>query len=273
MSNATPSYVYTSPQFLSPNTTPNLSSKFRMEISHKYHIFSLLHQFSALFSLLLCITIPSFFFLFHYHPINYLIPISLALLWFHRFLSPSKTYILDFSCMKPPKNLRVPIAMFHEHLCLTKCFDKESISFMNKILTSSGIGNESCFPPSLHLIPPSCRHEDAIQESHMLFFPTLDELFAKTKVLPREVDLVVVNCSGFCPSPSLSSIIVNHYDMRSDVKSYNISGMGCGAGVIGIDVAKRFLEKCKAKSYALVVSTEIVSIGWYTVAQNSLFLI
>jgi 3-ketoacyl-CoA synthase len=233
-----------------------------MDISHKNHLSSLLHHFSALCSLLICITIETFFFIFNYHPINYVIPISLAL-WFHRFLSPSKTYILDFSCLKPPKSLRVPVSMFHEHLCLTKCFDKGSISFMTKILTSSGMGNESCLPPSLHFIPPSSTHEDAIRESHMLLFPTLDELFSKTKILPREIDLVVVNCSGFCPSPSLCSIIVNNYDMRSDVKSYNISGMGCGAGVIGIEVAKRFLEKCRAKSYALVISTQIVSTGWY----------
>ncbi|KAF3325035.1 3-ketoacyl-CoA synthase 4-like protein [Carex littledalei] len=202
------------------------------------------------------------FFFFNYHPIYHLIPMSLALL-FHRLLSPSQTYIIDFSCLKPPKSLRVPVSMFHEHLCLMKCFDKESVSFMTKVVTSSGMGNETCFPPSLHLIPPSSKHEDAIQESHMLFFPTLDELFAKTKVLPREIDLVVVNCSGFCASPSLSSIIVNHYDMRSDVKSYNISGMGCGAGVIGVDIAKGFLEKRRARSYALVISTEILSTGWY----------
>ncbi|KAJ4774782.1 3-ketoacyl-CoA synthase [Rhynchospora pubera] len=134
---------------------------------------------------------------------------------------------------------------------------------MTKVITSSGIGEETYLPPALHLIPFSPTHEDTIQESHMLFFPTLDELFAKTKVLPQGIGLLVVNCSGFCPSPSLSSIVVNRYNMRPDVKSYNISGMGCGAGIIGIDISKHFLERRKAKSYALAVSIQILSTGWY----------
>ncbi|KAJ3692684.1 hypothetical protein LUZ60_011779 [Juncus effusus] len=237
-----------------------------MEISHKDHLFFFLHHFSILFFLLFCLSTETFIFLSKYHPIYHLIPISFTIFLRHCFsiFSYSQVYIVDFSCLKPPKNLRVPISNFIEHLSLISCFDKESVSFMAKVITSSGMGNETYFPPSLHLIPPSCRYQDAVNETHMLFFPTLDELFKKTNVSPQEIDLIVVNCSGFCPSPSLSSIIVNRYKMRRDVKSYNISGMGCSAGVIGADIAKQFLETRRVKSYALVVSTEIVSTGWYS---------
>jgi 3-ketoacyl-CoA synthase len=195
-------------------------------------------------------------------PMYHLIPVFLAL-FFHRLLSRSRTYLIDFSCLKPAKHLRLPVSGLLEHMNLIERFDKKSIAFMSSVVTYSGIGDETYLPPALHLIPVSPTHEDAMQESHMLLFPVLDELFAKIEVLPQEIDLLVVNCSGFCPSPSLSSIIVNQYNMRIDVKSYNISGMGCGAGVIGVDIAKRFLETRQAKSYALVVSTEITSIGWY----------
>ncbi|KAJ1693180.1 hypothetical protein LUZ63_009878 [Rhynchospora breviuscula] len=233
-----------------------------MEISHRDYLFSILHSFCSFLSLILSISMQIFIFFSNCHPLYHLIPTFLTL-FCHHFLSPSATHLVDFSCLRPAKHLRVPIATLLEHFNLIKRSDKEGIAFMIKVITSSGIGEETYLPLALRLIPISPTHKDAIQESHMQLLPTLDELFAKTKVLPQEIDLLVVNCSGFCTSPSLSSIVVNHYNMRSDVKSYNISGMGCGAGIIGIDIAKRFLERRKAKSYALVVSIQILSTGWY----------
>lgn len=41
---------------------------------------------------------------------------------------------------------------------------------------------------------------------------------------PRDIDILVVNCSLFNPTPSLSAMIVNHFKMRSDVLSYNLAG-------------------------------------------------
>ena len=40
----------------------------------------------------------------------------------------------------------------------------------------------------------------------------------------RDIDILVVNCSLFNPTPSLSAMIVNHFKMRSDVLSYNLAG-------------------------------------------------
>ncbi|OMO85931.1 FAE1/Type III polyketide synthase-like protein [Corchorus capsularis] len=91
----------------------------------------------------------------------------------------------------------------------------------------------------------------------------MDDLLSKTKLSPQEIDILIVNCSGFCPSPSLSSIIINKYSMRSDVKSYNLSGMGCSAGAIAIDLAQNILKTYK-NSNAIVLSTEILSTGWYS---------
>ena len=57
-----------------------------------------------------------------------------------------------------------------------------------------------------------------------------------------QVDIVIVNCSLFNPTPSLSAMVVNHFGMRPDIKSYNLSGMGCSAGIISIGLAKELLQ-------------------------------
>ncbi|KAK9291565.1 hypothetical protein L1049_019513 [Liquidambar formosana] len=142
------------------------------------------------------------------------------------------------------------------------CFDGETIDFMGKVLSLSGHSQETYLPPALHYIPPRNNHQQSIQEVHMVLFPVMDDLLSKTKISPRDIDILIINCSGFCPSPSLSSIIINKYSMRSDIKSYNISGMGCSAGIIGIDLAQNLLQSYK-NCYAVVLSTEILSTGWY----------
>ncbi|MCL7035683.1 hypothetical protein MKW94_002740 [Papaver nudicaule] len=122
---------------------------------------------------------------------------------------------------------------------------------MEKCLSFSGQGEETCLPPPLQYIPPKNSHQDAISEAQMLLFPVIDDLLSKTQTSPLDIDVLILNCSSFSPSPSLSSIIVNKYSMRSDIKSFNISGMGCSAGAIGINIA----QTCS--------SAEILSSAWY----------
>ncbi|XP_020082539.1 3-ketoacyl-CoA synthase 10-like [Ananas comosus] len=234
-----------------------------MEIAHKDYLLSSLLQLLNLLTLLVCLSIETFIFVHKCNPWYHLLPISLTLLLRRALATRKQTYLLDFSCLKPPRRYRVPIAGLLEHLSLINCFDADSVAFMTKVITSSGMGNETYFPPSLHYIPPSATHLDAMREVHMLLFPTLDDLFAKTRVRPLDVDALVINCSGFCPSPSLSAIVVNRYGMRHDIRSFNLSGMGCSAGVVGVDVARTLLSNINRRSYAIVMSTEIVSTGWY----------
>ena len=60
--------------------------------------------------------------------------------------------------------------------------------------------------------------------------------------LTVQIDILVVNCSLFNPTPSLSAMIINHFKMRSNIVSYNLGGMGCSAGVIAISLAKELLQ-------------------------------
>ncbi|KDP22365.1 hypothetical protein JCGZ_26196 [Jatropha curcas] len=155
---------------------------------------------------------------------------------------------------------------------MIESFDSESVSFMAKILSSSGQSQETYLPPALHCIPPKTNQQQSIKEVQMVLFPILQDLLSKTKISPRDIDILIVNCSGFCPSPSLSSIIINKYSMRADIKSYNLSGMGCSAGAISIDLAFNLL-KVQKNAYALILSTEILSTGWYSGHEKSKLLL
>ncbi|GFP98560.1 3-ketoacyl-coa synthase 17 [Phtheirospermum japonicum] len=51
--------------------------------------------------------------------------------------------------------------------------------------------------------------------------------------------------------------------MRTNVKTYNLSGMGCSSGVIAIDTAARVLRSSGKVQNALVVVTESITLNWY----------
>ncbi|KAD0429710.1 hypothetical protein E3N88_44278 [Mikania micrantha] len=146
------------------------------------------------------------------------------------FISSSPSiYLVDYSCLKLPNYWRAPFSSFIEHSRIVHSLDQESLDFMSKVLVSSGQSQRAHLPPALHYIPPRSTHEEAIQETQTVLFPVFEDLLSKTRLTPREIDIIIVNCSGFCPSPSLSAIIVNQYSMREDVKSFSVSGSGCSA--------------------------------------------
>ncbi|KAM0916471.1 hypothetical protein ACQ4PT_010155 [Festuca glaucescens] len=91
-------------------------------------------------------------------------------------------------------------------------------------------------------LPPVSTHVHAVQEAHMLFFTVLDDVFAKTRMPPSVVGTLVVNCIGFCPAPSLTAIMANRYRIRADGETLNLSGMGCGAGSVNVDIAAGILR-------------------------------
>ena len=61
-------------------------------------------------------------------------------------------------------------------------------------------------------------------------FTAIRDVLNKTGVQPRQVKVVIVNCSLFNPTPSLSATIMNHFKMGSSTINYNLSGMGCSGG-------------------------------------------
>ncbi|PRQ23897.1 putative very-long-chain 3-oxoacyl-CoA synthase [Rosa chinensis] len=189
---------------------------------------------------------------------------------------PRSVYLVDYSCHKPPNNLKVKYQKFINHSRLTGAFDESSLEFQHKILEQSGLGEETYLPEAMHSILSRLSMAAAREEAEQVIFGALDNLFANTNVNPKDIGILVMNCSLFNPTPSLSSMIVNKYKLRGSIKSYNLGGMGCSAGVIAVDLAKDLLQVQK-NTYAVVVSTENITQNWYLgnkksmLVQNCLF--
>ncbi|KAK7270543.1 hypothetical protein RIF29_23762 [Crotalaria pallida] len=201
-----------------------------------------------------------------------LFALFLCFLLKHFLSKPSPVYLVDSSCFKPPSHCRATFSKFLENASMFDVFNTESVAFMAKVLKSSGQSEDTYLPPALHYIPPKTYQNESIKEVQMVLFPIMDDLLSKTNLSPFDIDILIINCSGFCPSPSLTSIIINKYTMRSDIKSYNVSGMGCSASALCIDMAQNLLRVHK-NSNAIVLSTEILSTGWYSGNEKSKLLI
>ncbi|KAI3712931.1 hypothetical protein L1987_71501 [Smallanthus sonchifolius] len=155
---------------------------------------------------------------------------------------PRPVYLVDYTCYKAPVTCRVPFSTFMEHSRLILKDNPKSVEFQMRILERSGLGEETSLPPAIHYIPPNPNMESARGEAELVIFSAVDNLFAKTGLKPKDIDVLIVNCSLFSPTPSLSAMVVNKYKLRSNIKSYNLSGMGCSAGIIAIDLARDLLQ-------------------------------
>ncbi|VVA17961.1 PREDICTED: 3-ketoacyl-CoA synthase [Prunus dulcis] len=168
------------------------------------------------------------------------------------FMSKPRTvFLVDYACFKPPVTCRVPFSTFMEHSRLILSNNPKSVEFQMRILERSGLGEETCLPPAIHYIPPN---------------PTME-----TGLKPKDIDILIVNCSLFSPTPSLSAMVINKYKLRSNIRSFNLSGMGCSAGVISIDLARDLLQ-VHPNSNAVVVSTEIITPNYYQGKERAMLL-
>ncbi|OVA18732.1 FAE1/Type III polyketide synthase-like protein [Macleaya cordata] len=172
-------------------------------------------------------------------------------------------YLVDYACYRPPSHLHAPLQQFIEHCKLVGYFNESSIEFQRKILERSGLGDETSLPEALHCIPPQPSMAAAREESEQVMFGALDTLFTNTSVKPKDIGILVVNCCMFSPTPSLSAAIVNKYKLRGNIRSFNLGGMGCSAGVIAVDLAKDLLQVHR-NTYAIVVSAENITQNSYS---------
>ena len=170
------------------------------------------------------------------------------------------------------------------HLDDTPCFTEKSMEFQEKILRTSCISETSIFPDSIFAGDKAGLHGKeaervalnmggARDEAEAMMCKAVEELLEATGTRPADIGIVIVNCSLFCPTPSLSAMLVNRFKMRSDVLSYNLGGMGCSASVISVDLAKRLLRSSEQRNtLALVVSTENITQNWYRGNDRSMLL-
>ncbi|GMY31228.1 3-ketoacyl-CoA synthase 11-like [Fagus crenata] len=184
---------------------------------------------------------------------------------------PKHVYLLDFACYKPEPALMCSKETFMKKSELTQSFSEESLAFQKKILEKSGYGQKTYVSKSLLDVPMNICVEEARKEAEMVMFGVIDKLLAKTRVKVKDIGILVVNCSVFNPTPSLSAMLVNRYKLRGNILSYNLGGMGCSAGLISVDLAKRLLQG-QTNSYALVVSMESMTLNWYNGNNRSMLI-
>lgn len=180
-------------------------------------------------------------------------------------------YLLGFHCYKPPHSLKVTYDRFLSLSRDVGHFNETSLEFQEKVLLRSGLGEETYLPAGVLSTPPEITMETARQEARDVLFTCVAKALENTGTKPQAVDILVVNCSLFNPTPSLSAMIVNHFKMRTNIITYNLSGMGCSAGVIAIGLARDLLQ-VHQNATALVVSTENITQNWYFGNERSMLI-
>lgn len=205
--------------------------------------------------------------------------------WLMRRRRP--VYCLSFATFKPPESWKVNHDQISEIMRRQDCFTDKSLDFMDRILERSGTGQSTAWPPGITKClqdnadgthPASDRSMEASRkEAETVIFAIVKDALEKAAVNPREIDILIINCSLFSPTPSLCAMVLSHFGMRSDVVTYNLAGMGCSASLISVDLAQQLLSGSRRYRKALVVSTEILTPNFYHgndrgfLIQNTLF--
>ncbi|MCL7038742.1 hypothetical protein MKW94_011772 [Papaver nudicaule] len=181
-------------------------------------------------------------------------------------------YILEYECYKPTDDRKLDTELCGDLIMRNKTLGLQEYKFLLKAVVSSGIGEETYGPRNIIEGRENCLTlEDSLIEVDEFFYDTLDKLFAKSNVSPRDIDILVVNISMFATSPSLTARIVNRYKMRDDVQVFNLSGMGCSASLISIDLVRNIF-KVREKRLAIIVTSECIGPNWYSGNDKSMIL-
>ncbi|XP_048543616.1 3-ketoacyl-CoA synthase 5-like [Triticum urartu] len=210
--------------------------------------------------------------------ISYIRPVHLffaaAAAAVYLMLRPRAVYLIDYACFDTSPLVRIPMASFIEHTKHTPSISDRSVRFMSRLLARSGLGEETRLPAAHNYIPTHeyCTLENARAEFELVVFSAIDDLLSRTGVAPDSIRVLVLNCSLFCPTPSLVDIIVNKYNLRCDIRSVNLSGMGCSAGLISVELARNLLQVIPRGSRALVVSTETITPNYYVGNERAMLL-
>jgi predicted naringenin-chalcone synthase len=191
-------------------------------------------------------------------------------------------YMLAFSTFKAPDSWKVSHAEIVQMMKNQGCFNDDSITFMERMLERSGTGQSTAWPPGIVQCLRGKKTDRSIEasrkEAETVIFDIVESALRKAKLHPRDIDVLVINCSLFSPTPSLCAMVISKFGMRQDIQSFNLSGMGCGASLISVGLAKDLLQRRRFHGgKALVVSTEIITPNLYHgnergfLLQNTLF--
>ncbi|KAG6436186.1 hypothetical protein SASPL_101071 [Salvia splendens] len=181
-------------------------------------------------------------------------------------------YILDYECYKPGDERKLSTKFSGEVIHRNKQLGLYEYKFLLKTIVSSGIGEETYAPQMVFDgREASATLDDGLFEMDEFFLDSIAALLKRTAIPASDIDLLVVNISMLSTAPSLSARIINLYKMRDDVKVYNLTGMGCSASVVAINVVENVF-KTRKNSVAMVVTSESLSPNWYMGKDRSKML-
>ncbi|KAL7716673.1 3-ketoacyl-CoA synthase [Entamoeba marina] len=179
----------------------------------------------------------------------------------YKIVTSSNTYLVGFATSELPEEYEVTSDNFlgpYESV-----MPKESVDFVKRIGKRSGLGEHTHLPPVFHQQYPLPQTLTLVREELMLSITrAMDKLFNETSISPQEIDCLITCCSVVNPTPSVSSMIINHYKMKSTIINYHFGGHGCAAGVSTIDAANDYLRS-HPNSTVLLYNTENVTGGIY----------
>ncbi|KAL6545273.1 hypothetical protein OROGR_009147 [Orobanche gracilis] len=181
-------------------------------------------------------------------------------------------YLLHYECHKPSDDRKIDTKFCGSIISRNKNLGHQDYKFLLRVIVNSGIGEETYGPRNIIERRENCPAlQDGISEMEEFFIDTLDRLFQKTGVSPQEIDILVVNVALLSSVPSLTSRIINRYAMRDDIKSFNLTGMGCSGSLISINLVQNIFKSCK-DAMAIVVSSESIAPNWYSGKDKSMIL-
>lgn len=180
--------------------------------------------------------------------------------------------MLAYECYTATEDRKLDTASSAKIVFRNKNLGIEEYRFLLKTIVNSGLGEETYGPKNVidgREATPNIA--DGLWEVDDIIFNTVDNLLARTGVSPSEIDILVVNVSLLSPIPSLTARVMNRYKMRDGVKTFNLSGEGCSASVLAVDLVQQ-LFKTHKNAMALVVSTESIGPHWYCGKEKSMLL-
>ncbi|KAB1226059.1 3-ketoacyl-CoA synthase 12 [Morella rubra] len=205
----------------------------------------------------------------------YALPIFYSLLMIWKWVATKRDqecYILDYQCYKPTDDRMLDTEFSGEIIKRSKSLGLLEYKFLLRAIVSSGIGEQTYAPRIMF----SGREEnptllDGISEMEEFFEDSIAKLLARSGISSSEIDVLVVNVSMFSSAPSLAARIINHYKMRDDIKVFNLTGMGCSASLISVDIVRNLFKSYKDLN-ALVLTSESLSPNWYSGNDRSMIL-
>jgi 3-ketoacyl-CoA synthase len=162
--------------------------------------------------------------------------------WAYAVSRPRPVYLVELSGYIAGEAHEASRAKTIAHFGRCGRFSEASMAFQKRMLERSGLGERTHFPASLISVPVDMCLRTAREESHAVIYGVVEGVLRRAGVAAAEVGVLIFNSSLLSTTPSFTSLIANRYGMRHDVVAHNLSGMGCSAGIIAIDLAKRLLQ-------------------------------